>query len=89
MKFIVRHLGWNAKKVSAHSLRYGGATMLATAGMPQYVIEYFGGWAEGSQSLKTYIQLGNQAVHKVSQIMSDGHNNTLEESRIRAQATLV
>lgn len=89
MKYIVRSLGWNENKVSAHSLRYGGATMLAAAGMPQYVIEYFGGWAKDSTSLKLYIQLGNQAVHKVSQAIADGHLKSLEESRIRAEATLV
>ena len=43
MKLVVVHLGWDPSKVSAHSLRYGGATMLAAAGIPQYLIEYFGG----------------------------------------------
>ena len=46
MKSIVVHLGWDPKKICVHSLRYGGATMLASAGLPQYVIAYFGGWAE-------------------------------------------
>ena len=89
MKFIVRSLGWSDKKVSAHSLRYGGATMLAAAGMPQYVIEYFGGWAKDSKSLRLYIQLGNEAVSKVSQAMSNAHHKSLEESRIREEATHV
>ena len=89
MKFIVRSLGWSDKRVSAHSLRYGGATMLAAAGQPQYVIEYFGGWAKDSKSLRVYCDLGNEAVSKVSQIMADGHNKSLEESRIRAEATRV
>ena len=89
MKFIVKFLGWDDKKISAHSLRYGGATMLAAAGMPQYVIEYFGGWAKDSQVLKWYTQLGNQAVSRVSQVMSDGHHKSLEESRIRAGTTHV
>ena len=63
--------------------------MLAAAGMAQYVIEYFGGWAPGSKSLRWYAQLGNDAVSKVSQVMSDAHHKSLEESRIRAQATHV
>ena len=50
MKKIAVHLGWESSKVSVHSLRYGGATMLAAARLPQYVIQYFGGWAEGSKS---------------------------------------
>ena len=63
--------------------------MLAAAGMPQYVIEYFCGWAKDSQVLKWYTQLGNQAVSRVSQVISDGHHKSLEESRIRAGSTHV
>ena len=83
MKSIVVHLGWDSSKISAHSLRYGGATMLAAAGIPQYLIEYFGGWAEGSKSLRFYAQVGGQAISKVSQIMADGYNVSLAESRLR------
>ena len=86
MKAIVRFLGWKADKVSPHSLRYGGATMLAAAGLPQYVIEYFGGWAANSKSLKVYAQLGSAAVLNVSNIMAAGFETSLEESRIRAFA---
>ena len=43
-------------KISAHLLRYGGTTMLAAAGLPQYIIAYFGGWTEDSESLKFYTQ---------------------------------
>ena len=83
MKSIVNHLGWDASKVSAHSLRYGGATMLAAAGLPQYVIEYFGGWAEGSKAAKFYMQVSGKAVAGVSKVMADGYDKSLEESRIR------
>ena len=86
MKAIVKVLGWKADKVSPHSLRYGGATMLAAAGLPQYVIEYFGGWTAGSKSLKVYAQLGSAAVLNVSNIMAAGFETSLEESRIRAFA---
>ena len=84
MKAIVVHLGWDPKKVCVHSLRYGGATMLAAAGLPQYVIAYFGGWTEGSASLKRYTQVGGGSVTMVSNIMSEGYSKDLEESRIRA-----
>ena len=84
MKAIVSHLGWNSGKVSAHSLRYGGATMLAAAGLPQYVIAYFGGWTEDSSSLKHYTQVGGESVARVSKIMSMGFKRSLEESRIRS-----
>jgi hypothetical protein len=83
MKRIVVHLGWDASKISAHSLRYGGATMLAAAGLPQYVIEYFGGWAEGSKSAKFYMQVSGRSVANVSAVMSEGFGRSLEKSRIR------
>ena len=84
MKAIVSQLGWDSGKVSAHSLRYGGATMLAAAGLPQYVIAYFGGWTEDSSSLKHYTQVGGDSVTRVSKIMSMGFQRSLEESRIRS-----
>ena len=83
MKAVARCLGWKEDKLSAHSLRYGGATLLAAAGLPQYVIAYFGGWTEDSESLRQYTQLGSEAVKAVSEIMSRGFDRSLEESRIR------
>jgi hypothetical protein len=84
MKDTVTYLGWKDDKVSAHSLRYGGATMLAAAGLPQYIIEYFGGWAQDSQALsKLYAKLGSEAVGRVSSIIGNGFNKSLEETRIR------
>jgi hypothetical protein len=84
MKDIVSFLGWKSDKVSAHSLRYGGATMLAAAGLPQYIIEYYGGWAENSKALKqTYIKLAAKGANNVSVIFSNGFNMSLEETRIR------
>jgi hypothetical protein len=43
MKRTAEFFGFASDKISAHSLRYGGATMLAAAGLPQYIIAYFGG----------------------------------------------
>ena len=84
MKDIVTYLGWKSDKVSSHSLRYGGATMLAAAGLPQYIIEYYGGWAENSKALKqTYIKLAARGASNVSAIFSNGFNMSLEETRIR------
>ena len=54
MKKTVEFCGFNSEKISAHSLRYGGATMLSAAGLPQYIIAYFGGWCEDSKSLQIY-----------------------------------
>lgn len=73
IKSIVKFLGWTIDKVSPHSLRYGGATMLAAAGLPQYIVAYFGGWSDQSKSLRIYTQVGSEAVNQVSRIMSTGH----------------
>jgi hypothetical protein len=84
MKQIAIHLGWKPDNVSMHSLRYGGATMLAAAGLPQYIIEYFGGWADNSKALReTYIKIAAKGAGIVSEIFSKGYNSSLEEIRIR------
>jgi integrase len=54
MKATVTAMGLPADRVSTHSLRYGGATMLASGGYPEYIIAMYGGWAEGSTSLRRY-----------------------------------
>ncbi len=83
MKRTAEFCGFNSNKISAHSLRYGGATMLAAAGFPQYVIAYFGGWCENSQSLHLYTQLGAASNERVSKTFSEGDKTTLNEMRIR------
>ena len=49
MKDIVTYLGLRDDKVSAHSLRYGGATMLAASSLPQYIIS-----VDGLRTVKHY-----------------------------------
>jgi len=83
MKRTAEFCGFASEKISAHSLRYGGATMLAAAGLPQYIIAYFGGWCEDSKSLQTYTQLNVSSNNMVSKIFSDGDRASLEETRIR------
>lgn len=82
MKITAEHCGFDSHKISAHSLRYGGATMLAAAGLPQYIIAYFGGWCEDSKSLQIYTQLNVSSNSLVSSIFSKGDKVTLEEARI-------
>lgn len=69
MKFGAISLGLNPDKVSAHSLRYGGATMLAAAGLPQYLIAWYGGWSSDSTTMRLYANLGQDAVNMVSSVM--------------------
>ena len=55
MKDTTTALGLPANLVSAHSLRYGGATALSQAGFPEYIIAFYGGWVNGSVAMRRYI----------------------------------
>ena len=70
MRTTCRLLGLPDDKISAHSLRYGGATTLAAAGFPEYIIAFYGGWAPNSSAMRTYIQVTPDTVKKVSHHMS-------------------
>jgi hypothetical protein len=83
MKGIAKFAGLTSNKTSTHSLRYGGATLLAAAGIPAYAITHFGGWAEGSKMINQYIQLGGQMTDDVSRAMSEAHGKSLVEARVR------
>ena len=63
-------LGLPCDKVSAQSLRYGGATTLAAAGFPEYIIAFYGGWSQGSSAMRRYIKPSNDIVKKVSSHMT-------------------
>ena len=69
MKETVTAMGLPAAKVSTHSLRYGGATMLAAGGYPEYIIAMYGGWAAGSASLRRYTRPSLSVVGDVSRHM--------------------
>jgi len=86
MKKTVEFCNLDSSKVSAHSLRYGGATMLAAAGLPQYIIAYFGGWTEDSESLKFYTQLNVSSNAMVSEIFATGESRSLQEVRIHSMS---
>ena len=62
------------KRVTSHSLRYGGATMLAAAGLPHYIIAMYGGWSQDSQTLKLYTKPSMQMVNIVSKHMASMGN---------------
>jgi hypothetical protein len=70
MKATCDLVGLPANKVSAHSLRYGGATTLAAAGYPEYIIAFYGGWSEGSKAMKRYIRPSNSISKSVSHQMA-------------------
>jgi hypothetical protein len=56
-------------RATSHSLRYGGATMMAAAGFPQYLIAHYGGWKENSESLKIYCRPSDESQARVSEYM--------------------
>ena len=67
-------LGLPFDKISAHSLRYGGATTLAAAGFPEYIIAFYGGWAQGSRAMRTYIKPTNAIIKRVSLHMTQAQS---------------
>lgn len=54
------------KRVTSHSLRYGGATMMAAAGYPHYIIAIYGGWSPDSKALRIYTKPSEQMIESVS-----------------------
>ena len=75
MRATCGSLGLPSSQVSAHSLRYGGATTLAAAGFPEYIIAFYGGWAPNSKSMKRYIQPTDDIIRIVSGHMSLSRNS--------------
>lgn len=75
--------GMPETSISAHSMRYGGASMLAAAGFPDYIIAYYGGWAPGSQAMRTYIQPSDTLIQTVSGHMGSMQSSTSVEAVIR------
>ena len=79
MKWGTKQLGLNPKKISAHSLRYGGATMLAAAGLPQYIIAWYGGWTADSTVMRLYTTLGSDAISLVTSTICNQSNKCLAD----------
>lgn len=70
MRKVCGSMGLPEGQVSAHSLRYGGAYMLAMMGFPEYIIAFYGGWAPGSSAMRRYIQISPEIISKVSHHMT-------------------
>ena len=82
MKRVAVMLGLDVKKVSAHSLRYGGATMLASHGLPQYVTAYYGGWTADSGTLRLYARLSESTAALVSRCFALTQPSAQQQSMI-------
>jgi hypothetical protein len=59
IKKVATDMGLDASRYRPHSLRIGGASMLAAAGLPDYVIQKQGRWK--SLAFLEYIRLGKQS----------------------------
>ena len=83
IKASVIHAGMDPARYSPHSLRYGGATMLAAAGIPMYLIEYHGGWAANSASVRNYLQIGGlPSARRIANVMADCEDSGLDDVRL-------
>ena len=59
IKRVAREMGVDARRYRTHSLRIGGASMLAAAGVPDYVIQKQGRWK--SLAFLEYIRLARSS----------------------------
>ena len=74
MQATCHAIGLPWERCSAHSLRYGGATTLAAAGFPDFVIAFYGGWSPNSTVMRRYIRPSDDVVKKVSHHMTRAQN---------------
>jgi hypothetical protein len=92
MRSTCTHVGISPERVSAHSLRYGGATTLAAAGFPDYIIAFYGGWSPNSTAMRRYIRPSNDIVTKVSLHMTrTTHSDSVQSfvNQLLAQQPMV
>jgi hypothetical protein len=77
MKTTCVKIGLSESNISPHSLRHGGATMLASKGFPRYLIEKMGGWKPGSTALDRYVHvhLTDRTRIEISRAMSHGSSS--------------
>ena len=66
-------------QVSTHSLRIDGASALAAAGVPDYIIQLMGRWK--SICFLMYIRLANQAYRKAIDALTDSSLLTVDHMR--------
>ena len=69
IKEVAVHLGLDPTLYSTHSLRIGGATVMAAAGLPDYVIQLIGRWK--SLAFLTYIRYNLSMFTKALSVLSN------------------
>jgi hypothetical protein len=69
IKVVAVHLGLDPNRYSTHSLRIGGATVMAAAGLPDYVIQLIGRWK--SLAFLTYIRSNLSMFTKALSVLTN------------------
>jgi len=79
-KKIARYFKLNPKRVYPHSLRYAGASALAAAGLPEYVIKKMGRW--NSLAFLRYIRLSIDMFQQASRVLSNRATFSIRDIRL-------
>jgi hypothetical protein len=74
----VRH-GIDPTRVTSHSLRYGGASALAAANGPTYLIQKLGRWK--SLAFLRYIKMSEELLHHAQQVLTQRDLLTISDVR--------
>ena len=77
VKFMARMEGFDEKRFSSHSLRYGGATALAAAGTPDSWIQTFGRWR--SLAFLKYIKLSGRIFQQIQNVVMNESTVTTQD----------
>ena len=72
VKTVARSFGLNPMRFSSHSLRIGGASALAAANVPDYVIQKLGRWK--SLAFLAYLRMSFSAFNKALDVLVDPNN---------------
>ena len=86
IKAAVVRVGLNPWFFSTHSLRIGGASALAAAGVPDYIIQTMGRWK--SLAFLLYIRLGSNAYNSALASMCNSATLTVSDLRRITPAVL-
>lgn len=69
LKKVAAAAGFDPRRFRPHSLRYGGASALAAANVPTYLIQQLGRWR--SLAFLQYIQLSESLLSSAQRVLSD------------------
>ena len=79
LKDLAKLYGFDPSRVSSHSLRVGGASALAAAGLPEYLIKEMGSWR--SNAFLTYLRTCLQTFSDAQDVMCNSNKFSLQMIR--------